>query len=126
MAAVANESGHAEAVVLFEVVLNGCAIFNHANVHLPAWLDRPLRWLIVTPDMHRVHHSVIMAETDRNFGFNLPWWDRLFGTYTPQPQGGHRGMEIGLDTFPEAGSKGLLWALCNPFTSSSTRDNDND
>ncbi len=125
MGAVVLLGAPPEAVVLFEVVLNGCAIFNHANFHLPTWVDRWLRWLVVTPDMHRVHHSVIAAETNRNFGFNLPWWDRLFGTYTAQPKAGHRGMAIGLDTFPEAGNKGLVWALCNPFTSSSVRSNDN-
>jgi sterol desaturase/sphingolipid hydroxylase (fatty acid hydroxylase superfamily) len=85
-----------EAVVVFEVLLNATAMFNHGNVRLPTALDRWLRWLVVTPDMHRVHHSVEDDETNSNFGFNLPWWDRLFGTYRDQPRGGHAGMTIGI------------------------------
>jgi sterol desaturase/sphingolipid hydroxylase (fatty acid hydroxylase superfamily) len=84
------------AVILFEVILNGMAMFNHGNVSLPPLLDRALRWLIVTPDMHRVHHSVEDDETNSNFGFNLSWWDRLFGTYRDQPRAGHDGMTIGI------------------------------
>ena len=84
------------AVILFEMVLNGMAMFNHANVRLPATLDRMLRWVVVTPDMHRVHHSVEDDEANSNFGFNLSWWDRLFGTYRDQPRGGHEGMVIGI------------------------------
>ncbi|MGF1612357.1 MAG: sterol desaturase family protein [Gammaproteobacteria bacterium] len=84
------------AVILFEVILNGMALFNHANVRLPLRLDRALRWLLVTPDMHRVHHSVADDETNSNFGFNLSWWDRLLGTYRDQPRGGHQGMTIGI------------------------------
>ena len=84
------------AVILFEVLLNATAMFNHGNVRLPAEVDRVLRWFIVTPDMHRVHHSVEDDETNSNFGFNLPWWDRLFGTYRDQPRGGHEGMTIGI------------------------------
>jgi sterol desaturase/sphingolipid hydroxylase (fatty acid hydroxylase superfamily) len=87
------------AVVLFEVLLNATAMFNHSNVRLPEALDRWLRWLIVTPDMHRVHHSHLDFETNSNFGFNLALWDRLFGTYRAQPQEGHTGMVIGIDTF---------------------------
>ncbi len=87
------------AVLAFEVVLNATAIFNHANATLPARLDRALRWILVTPDMHRVHHSVYRQETDSNFGFNLPWWDRLFGTYRAQPLDGHVAMRIGLPQF---------------------------
>jgi sterol desaturase/sphingolipid hydroxylase (fatty acid hydroxylase superfamily) len=87
------------AVLLFEVVLNASAMFNHANVHLPNRLDRMLRLVLVTPDMHRVHHSDIPAETHSNFGFNLPWWDRIFGTYTAQPRKGHTDMTIGLPRF---------------------------
>ena len=86
-----------EAVVVFEVLLNATAMFNHGNVRLPAGLDRWLRWAVVTPDMHRVHHSVEDDETNSNFGFNLPWWDRLFGTYRDQPRGGHDGMSIGIN-----------------------------
>ncbi len=86
-------------VVAFEVLLNATAMFNHGNVRLPAAVDRVLRWIVVTPDMHRVHHSVEDDETNSNFGFNLPWWDRLFGTYLDQPRAGHLGMEIGIRTF---------------------------
>jgi uncharacterized membrane protein YdjX (TVP38/TMEM64 family) len=84
------------AVVIFEVLLNATAMFNHGNIRLPAGLDRALRWFVVTPDMHRVHHSVEDDETNSNFGFNLPWWDRLFGTYRDQPRAGHEGMTIGI------------------------------
>jgi sterol desaturase/sphingolipid hydroxylase (fatty acid hydroxylase superfamily) len=84
------------AVVIFEVLLNAAAMFNHGNIRLPAELDRVLRWVIVTPDMHRVHHSVEEEETNSNFGFNLPWWDRLFGTYLEQPRAGQLGMTIGI------------------------------
>ena len=84
------------AVVIFEVLLSACAMFNHGNIRLPAELDRVLRWLIVTPDMHRVHHSVEDDETNSNFGFNLTWWDRLFGTYREQPRAGQLGMTIGI------------------------------
>src|SRR3989339_1675027 len=84
------------AVLIFEVVLNATAMFNHGNVRIPVGLDHVLRWIVVTPDMHRVHHSVIPQETNSNFGFNLPWWDRLFGTYTAQPKAGQLGMTIGI------------------------------
>ena len=84
------------AVVIFEVVLNAAAMFNHGNIRLPVGLDRVLRWVIVTPDMHRVHHSVEEDETNSNFGFNLPWWDRLLGTYRAQPRAGQVGMTIGI------------------------------
>ena len=87
------------AVLLFEILLNGMAVFNHGNVSLPRWLDRPLRYLLVTPDMHRVHHSILRGETDSNFGFNLSLWDRLFRTYTDQPRDGHVGMTIGIPEF---------------------------
>ncbi len=86
----------AVAVLLFEVVLNAAAMFNHGNVGLPAPLDRVLRWFLVTPDMHRIHHSVEDDEANSNFGFNLSWWDRLFGTYRDQPRRGQRGMVIGI------------------------------
>ena len=87
------------AVAIFEVLLSGTSMFNHGNVRLHAVLDRVLRLFMVTPDMHRVHHSVNEDETNSNFGFNLPWWDRLFGTYRPQPRAGHEGMTIGISTF---------------------------
>lgn len=103
------------AVLVFEVVLNGAAMFNHANVRLPLALDRWLRLLVVTPDMHRVHHSVIRCETDSNYGFNLAIWDRLFGTYVAQPAKGHEGMTIGLDEYQHDGPSGYLWSLAVPF-----------
>jgi sterol desaturase/sphingolipid hydroxylase (fatty acid hydroxylase superfamily) len=105
----------AVAVVLFEVVLNATSMFNHANVTMPAPLDRLLRLLVVTPDMHRVHHSIVRRETDSNFGFNLPWWDRLFGTYRSQPQAGHTGMTIGLPVFRAAHELRLDRLLTQPF-----------
>ena len=86
---VAALGAPAVAVLIFEVLLNATSMFNHGNVRLPARLDRVLRWIVVTPDMHRVHHSVVPRETNSNFGFNLPWWDRLFGTYRAQPAAGH-------------------------------------
>jgi sterol desaturase/sphingolipid hydroxylase (fatty acid hydroxylase superfamily) len=95
------------AVVLFEVILNATAMFNHANVRLPAGVDRVLRWFVVTPDMHRVHHSTEDDEANSNFGFSLPWWDRLFGTYRDQPRGGHEGMTIGIRKYRDA--KDVSW-----------------
>jgi sterol desaturase/sphingolipid hydroxylase (fatty acid hydroxylase superfamily) len=103
------------AVMLFEVILNATAMFNHGNVRLPERWDRVLRWVMVTPDMHRVHHSVRPEETDRNFGFNLPWWDRLFGTYRDQPRDGHAGMTIGLEYFRDRRATGLSDLLLQPF-----------
>lgn len=87
------------AVLLFEVVLNATSLFNHSNVEIPCRIDRILRLFVVTPDMHRVHHSVHPSETNSNFGFNLPWWDRLLGTYRAQPRDGHTGMTIGIEQF---------------------------
>lgn len=87
------------AIVIFEVLLNATSMFNHANVRIPQHVDHLLRWFIVTPDMHRVHHSVEDDETNSNFGFSLPWWDRLFGTYRNQPRAGHEQMIIGINTF---------------------------
>ncbi|WP_372928470.1 sterol desaturase family protein [Methyloceanibacter sp.] len=103
------------AVFLFEVILNGCAMFNHANVALPAWLDRTLRLFIVTPDMHRVHHSVLRREHDSNYGFNLSLWDRLFRTYTAQPEGGHQRMKIGLTPYQSEDPSRFGWSLLLPF-----------
>ena len=105
----------AVAVMVFEVILNATAMFNHGNVGLPPWLDRRLRWLLVTPDMHRVHHSVLVEETDSNFGFNLPWWDRLFGTYRDQPREGHTGMTLGLESFRDGRATQLSGLLLQPF-----------
>ncbi len=115
MAAVAVLGAPAAAVLIFEVVLNATSMFNHANVNLPVALDRVLRWVVVTPDMHRVHHSVIRHETNSNFGFNLPWWDRLFGTYRDQPRDGHDGMTIGIDEFRNPGELHLHKMLVQPF-----------
>lgn len=103
------------AVLLFEVLLNATAMFNHGNVRLPKRLDRWLRLILVTPDMHRVHHSVIPTETDSNFGFNLPWWDRLFNTYRAQPQAGQLGMTIGLNQFRNPAELRLHRLLLQPF-----------
>src|SRR5687767_2839032 len=103
------------AVVVFEVLLNAASLFSHANAALPARADRWLRWLIVTPDMHRVHHSVRYAESSSNFGFNLPWWDRLFGTYKAQPKLGHAGMSIGVDAFRSPDDSRLDRLLVQPF-----------
>jgi len=103
------------AVVIFEIVLNGAAQFNHGNIRIPGLIDRWLRLVVVTPDMHRVHHSVIPRETNSNFGFNLPWWDRLFGTYRPQPAEGHEGMVIGLKEYRDPEQLSLLRLLVQPF-----------
>jgi sterol desaturase/sphingolipid hydroxylase (fatty acid hydroxylase superfamily) len=103
------------AVFLFEVILNACAMFNHANIALPLWLDRPLRLLLVTPDMHRVHHSVLRREHDANYGFNLSVWDRLFRTYVAQPEGGHQGMTIGLTPYQSEAPTRFAWSLLLPF-----------
>ncbi|WP_093810487.1 sterol desaturase family protein [Stappia sp. ES.058] len=111
----------AVAVLVFEVVLNGAAMFNHANVKLPVWLDRVLRMLIVTPDMHRVHHSIIRQETDSNYGFNLSVWDRLFRTYVDQPRKGHAGMTIGLAEYQTPEPAGYLWSLALPFRRTDAR-----
>jgi sterol desaturase/sphingolipid hydroxylase (fatty acid hydroxylase superfamily) len=105
----------AVAVLIFEVILNAAAMFNHGNIRLPLKIDRILRYFIVTPDMHRVHHSVIIRETNSNYGFNLPWWDRLFGTYCHQPAKGHAGMTIGLSQFRDSGKLTLPWLLILPF-----------
>jgi len=105
----------AAAVLVFEVLLNGTSMFNHSNVRLPFKLDRVLRWFLVTPDMHRVHHSVRVNETNSNFGFNLPWWDRLLGTYRAQPKDGHEGMTIGIGRFGTRRDLRLDQMLIQPF-----------
>lgn len=99
LAVVAVLGPPAVAVLIFEVLLNATAMFNHSNVRIPKSIDRVLRWVVVTPDMHRVHHSIHPSETNSNFGFNLPWWDRLLGTYTSQPREGHEAMTIGIEQF---------------------------
>ena len=112
---VAALGAPALAVLVFEVLLNATSMFNHANARLPEGLDRVLRWFVVTPDMHRVHHSVVPQETNSNFGFNLPWWDRLLGTYRAQPAAGHTAMTIGLERFREARDLRLDRLLMQPF-----------
>lgn len=102
-------------VLLFEIVLNGTSMFNHSNVAIPQRADRFLRHVLVTPDMHRVHHSSMPRETDSNYGFNFPFWDRLFGTYVAQPARGHESMEIGLEYWRGDMASRLLWALALPF-----------
>jgi sterol desaturase/sphingolipid hydroxylase (fatty acid hydroxylase superfamily) len=102
-------------VLIFEALLNATAMFNHANVRIPAPIDRALRLLVVTPDMHRVHHSTIPVETNSNFGFNFPWWDRLLGTYRAEPRAGHEGMIIGLRQFRDPGSLTLPRLLILPI-----------
>ena len=111
----------AGAVIAFEVLLNATAMFNHANIVLPGWLDRALRWIVVTPDMHRVHHSVEPSETNSNFGFNLPWWDRLFGTYQDGPRAGYHRMIVGLSQFRDEAEQRLDKLLTQPFRRSRQR-----
>jgi sterol desaturase/sphingolipid hydroxylase (fatty acid hydroxylase superfamily) len=103
------------AVIIFEIVLNGCAMFNHSNLKLPEPVDRVLRMFIVTPDMHRIHHSSEQPETDSNYGFNLSIWDRLFSTYTHEPMKGHDGIEIGLKEYQDPRPSQLPWSLSLPF-----------
>jgi sterol desaturase/sphingolipid hydroxylase (fatty acid hydroxylase superfamily) len=110
------------AVLIFEVVLNGGSIFTHSNVYIPSPVDKALRVFFVTPDMHRVHHSVIIRETNTNFGFNLSWWDRIMGTYQDQPSAGHEGMTIGLGYFRDEKKLSLLWLLILPLTRKKIRN----
>jgi sterol desaturase/sphingolipid hydroxylase (fatty acid hydroxylase superfamily) len=104
------------AVLIFEIVLNSAAMFNHANIFLPLPADRIVRRVLVTPDMHRIHHSTDGREMNRNFGFCFPWWDRLFSTYQDQPAGGHDAMPLGLGIFREPKYRKLRWMLAMPFT----------
>ena len=115
LAAVTLLGPPALAVLVFEVLLNATSMFNHSNIRLPLRVDRLLRLLVVTPDMHRVHHSVIIRETNSNFGFNLPWWDRLLSTYCDQPAAGHEDMTIGLAQFRDAKCLVFPWLLALPF-----------
>ena len=103
------------AVLIFEVLLNATSMFNHSNVRIPFGIDRVLRWFVVTPDMHRVHHSILTRETNSNFGFNLPWWDHLLGTYRAQPEAGHAGMTIGIEQFRDPRELRLDKMLLQPF-----------
>lgn len=115
MVVVASLGAPAFAVLLFEILLNATSMFNHGNVTLAPRFDRALRWLLVTPDMHRVHHSVVPRETNSNFGFNLSCWDRLFGTYRRAPAAGQLGMTIGIDQFREPCELRLARLLQQPF-----------
>jgi sterol desaturase/sphingolipid hydroxylase (fatty acid hydroxylase superfamily) len=115
LAAIAALGASAVGVLIFEIVLNGTSMFNHGNVRIATPLDRVLRWFVVTPDMHRVHHSIDPAETNSNFGFNLPWWDRLFGTYRAQPAAGHQAMTIGIEQFREPRELRLDRMLLQPL-----------
>jgi sterol desaturase/sphingolipid hydroxylase (fatty acid hydroxylase superfamily) len=103
------------AVLVFEIALNATSMFNHSNVAMPSAFDRVVRWLVVTPDMHRVHHSIERRETDSNFGFNLPWWDRLFDTYRATPELGHHGMTVGIPIFRDPKELRLDRLLTQPF-----------
>ncbi len=112
------------AALIFEIALNATAMFNHSNLSLPATLDKTLRWFIVTPDMHRVHHSWYRNETDSNYGFNLPWWDKLFGTYRAQPADGHTHMTIGLEYFREPIDNRIDFLLTQPLRSPNSASNE--
>lgn len=103
------------AVLVFEIVLNGTSLFNHANIALPRTVDALLRLIVVTPDMHRIHHSIRRNETDSNFGFNIPWWDRLFGTYVANPEDGQSGLTLGLPVFRDDRATRLVPLLIQPF-----------
>lgn len=116
LSAVAALGAPPMGVLLFAVLLNATSMFNHSNIRLPLAVDRILRLIVVTPEMHRVHHSVIIRETNSNFGFNLPWWDRLLGTYKAQPRMGHTGMTIGLAQFRDPALLSLPRTLLLPFT----------
>lgn len=115
MAVVVSIGAPVAAVVAFEVILNGMAMFNHGNIALPTALDAALRWLVVTPDVHRVHHSVHVDETNTNYGFNLSIWDRLFGTFRDQPRDGHLGTVLGVPPFEDVTVQTLPWLLALPF-----------
>jgi len=116
---VAALGAPAVAVLIFEVLLNATSTFNHGNVRIPARFDSVLRWMVVTPDMHRVHHSIESRETNSNFGFNLPWWDRLFGTYRDQPAAGHETMVIGIEQFRDPAELRLDRMLLQPLRDAS-------
>lgn len=103
------------AVVIFEILLNATSMFNHSNIYLGLGADRWIRRLFVTPDMHRVHHSVLIRETDSNYGFSLSWWDRIFRTYRDQPKAGHQNMKIGLANYRDARWLKLHWMLFVPL-----------
>ena len=111
------------AVLFFEIALNATSMFNHSNVRMPLPVERVLRWLVVTPDMHRVHHSIVRRETDSNFGFNFPWWDRLLRTYRAQPEAGHERMTIGIEQFRDPKELRLDRMLSQPFRENGDHEN---
>jgi sterol desaturase/sphingolipid hydroxylase (fatty acid hydroxylase superfamily) len=114
------------AVLIFEIALNATSTFNHSNVRIPQTVEPLLRCLLVTPDMHRVHHSIVRHETDSNFGFNFPWWDRLFGTYRPQPEAGHDSMTLGIEQFRNPQELRLDRMLGQPFRSTGASEDINE
>lgn len=120
LAVIAALGPPAVAVLVFELLLNASSMFNHGNVRMPPVVDRLLRWIVVTPDMHRVHHSIRPEETNSNFGFNLPWWDRLFGTYRSQPTAGHEAMTIGIEQFRTRRDLWLDRMLIQPLRGNAT------
>jgi len=115
LSVVAALGASAVGVLIFEVLLNATSLFNHGNIGLPLRIDRWLRWLVVTSDMHRIHHSIVVQETNSNFGFNLPWWDRLLGTYRAQPAAGHESMTIGIEQFRDPSELRLDRMLTQPL-----------
>jgi len=115
LVAVAALGAPAAGVLLFEILLNATSLFNHSNIAMGSTADTLMRLLIVTPDMHRVHHSIVVRETNSNFGFNLSWWDRLLGTYRDQPAAGHLAMTIGIEDFRDPGELGLSRMLVRPW-----------
>jgi sterol desaturase/sphingolipid hydroxylase (fatty acid hydroxylase superfamily) len=115
LAVISALGAPALAVLIFEALLNATSMFNHGNVRIPPGVDRSLRWLVVTPNMHRIHHSIVARETNSNFGFNLPWWDRLFGTYRADPAAGLEAMTVGIDRFRDPGELRLDRMLTQPF-----------
>jgi sterol desaturase/sphingolipid hydroxylase (fatty acid hydroxylase superfamily) len=121
MAAVVALGVPALAVLMFEVLLNATSMFNHSNVALPPRLEPIARWIVVTPQMHQVHHSILRQETDSNFGFNLPWWDRLFRTYREKPAAGEQAMTIGLPIFRDVAELGIVRLLTQPFRDDGNR-----
>jgi sterol desaturase/sphingolipid hydroxylase (fatty acid hydroxylase superfamily) len=116
LAVVASIGAPPLAVLTFEILLNGTTMFNHGNLHIPLGADRIIRMILVTPDMHRVHHSILRQETNSNYGFNFSFWDRLFGTYRAQPVAGHNDMQIGLNGYQDERSLRILPLLMMPFT----------
>jgi len=115
LAAVVLIGPSATAVVSFKILLNATSMYNHSNVRMPTALDRVFRYMIVMPDMHRVHHSIVPMKTNTNFGFNVSWWDRLFGTCRAEPVGGHEGMILGLEQFRDPARQTLVGIFMLPF-----------